>query len=355
MSVYRRKDSKVWYIALMKNGRRVQFSSKTADLNEAKQIELAFKKRLAGGSRERFVSIMDALVGDEDEFRRGSRALVRRLPETLESLMRDEGVAVDADYCKRKVQTCHRFAAWAQTHGAIFLDCVTPDTAWAFITSVEAGAKTRNNLVGMLSASWSLLIRHGIAKENPWKYTRTKGATGRTGRAFTPDEMKRILSASKPWPWMETAIMVALYTGLRRGDVMALRWDCIDFDNGVISVVPSKTARLNRRLCLPLHPVLREHLLSLNREGERVVSNALADTGRVWQRILRLAEVTQNENELMTFHNLRHTFATWIRQAGAEKGEQMLLGGWSTLSISNRYDHATERLKELVERLPSVT
>ena len=57
---------------------------------------------------------------------------------------------------------------------------------------------------------------------------------------------------------------------------------------------------------------------------------------------------------MVAFHSLRHTFATMLRNAGADKGEQMLLGGWTNVSTANRYDHDLTKLAKIVEGLPCV-
>lgn len=43
-----------------------------------------------------------------------------------------------------------------------------------------------------------------------------------------------------------------------------------------------------------------------------------------------------------------------LRNAGADKGEQMLLGGWTNVSTANRYDHDLTKLAKIVEGLPCV-
>lgn len=359
MSVFKRKHSQVWYIALMRNGKRVQFSTGTSDYNEAKAIELAFKQRMGGGSREKFIALMDALMSGEEEAPRGKRHLVRQLPTTIAQLMEEERTQLVRISKRARVNTCHRFARWCAEHApnCVFVDGVTADVAWSFISSIEGTTRTKQNVAGVLSATWGSLIRRGLTNENPWRYARPKVAPEecRTGRAFTPEEMGRILGAARAEPWLETAILIAVYTGLRKGDVFSLTWECVDLERGLIILTPSKTARFKRTVVLPIHPALARHLAGLERGGDgRVIGHEVTKNWGEWKACLERAGVRPEGRELMTFHNLRHTFATWVRQAGADKGEQMLLGGWSNVETSNRYDHATERLREVVGRLPTM-
>lgn len=356
MSVYKTKQSKCWYIGLTHNGSRIQFSSKTADYDEAKAIELAMKRRLGGGSRERFVAMIDAMM--EEVTPKGKRHLLRRLPQTVEGLLNDEKANLAPSTFRERICTCYRFVAWCGEHAkdAAFVDDVTPEMAWSFISSMDCTASRKRNIAGSLSASWGSLIRRGLTNDNPWRYARPKKVAEeqRSGRAFTPEEMSRILEAAKRWPWLETAILIAVYTGLRKGDVLSLRWTNVDFERGIVVVAPSKTSRFKRTVCVPIHPALRMHLEGLAREGETIVNHPVSRNWTEWKQCVSLSGVKPSGNELMTFHNLRHTFATWVRKSGADKGEQMLLGGWTTIDISNRYDHATDRLREVVERMPNL-
>lgn len=52
---------------------------------------------------------------------------------------------------------------------------------------------------------------------------------------YTADELKTLIQKSKGTP-LETVIMLAAWFGLRRGEILGLRWSCIDFDNKILSV-----------------------------------------------------------------------------------------------------------------------
>jgi integrase len=69
---------------------------------------------------------------------------------------------------------------------------------------------------------------------------------------------------------------------------------------------------------------------------------------------VKRAGIVRSDSELTTFHSLRHTYATLVRDAGADKGEQMLLGGWTNVATANRYDHASDRLRSIVDKMPTI-
>lgn len=71
---------------------------------------------------------------------------------------------------------------------------------------------------------------------------------------------------------------------------------------------------------------------------------------KAWWKGLELAGI-----ENFRWHDLRHTFATWHRQAGTPTHELQRLGGWKTLSMVERYAHvAPEGLQAAASRLDNV-
>lgn len=358
MSLYRRKGTQFWWIGFRHKGKRLQFSTGTADKEEARQLELAVARRLRGLPRERFIAMVDAVVGDEAGRPTNKVMLVANLTETWMNTLQSEGNAIS----KREHQTrrcnCTRFVSWCEEHyrTALFIDSVTSEMAWAFVTDCGGTAKTRQNICGSLSSVWACLIRRGLVKENPWHYARPRkdASEEKSGRAFTLEEVRAILRESERYAWMKPAVMVALYTGLRKGDVFSLRWADVDMEHDVIHFTPSKTERHGIRLSIPLHPALKTYLLSLPRTAQSIVGHVPKAHATEWKTVVRTAIGEDKSGALMTFHNLRHTYATWVREAGADKGEVMKLCGHTNIDTSNKYDHADGRLRAVVGRLPSV-
>ncbi len=69
------------------------------------------------------------------------------------------------------------------------------------------------------------------------------------------DELKAVCQAAEGE--LRTLLAVGLYSGLRLHDAVLLRWDAVNLERGMLSVLPHKTARTGRRLAIPLFPTLR--------------------------------------------------------------------------------------------------
>jgi len=161
------------------------------------------------------------------------------------------------------------------------------------------------------------------------------------GDAFTPEEARRLLSVLDG-DELKPAVFLALFTGLRRSEVLGLKWSCIDFTRNTISiqntVVKIKTlverqATKNResRAMIPLLPPVKEYLLQLRMQQEEsrdLLGDAytVTDYVCVWpdgkpfdpdyvtHHFPRLLK--RNGLRHIRFHDLRHTCATLLLSEG---------------------------------------
>ena len=165
-------------------------------------------------------------------------------------------------------------------------------------------------------------------------------------------------------------ILLCLYTGLRIGELLALKWSDVDFKKGLLSVNKScydgvlngkytrvvdtpKTARSRRIIPIPkqLIPMLK----SLNKRsiGELVVSNkGKIILVRSYQRTFELL-LKKIGLKHKGFHSLRHTFATRALECGMDvKTLSEILGHKNATVTLNRYAHSLlEHKTQMMNRL----
>jgi integrase len=148
--------------------------------------------------------------------------------------------------------------------------------------------------------------------------------------------------------------MSSVATGLRAGNVRLLRWAQINLDlhhawieaeqhkNGKPHAVPLNDVAmsvLTKRQ--GIHPL---YVFTFN--GRPVVQIS----SRAWRLALGRAGIKD-----FRWHDLRHTFATWHRQAGTPTHSLQRLGGWKSLAMVERYAHiAPEGLQVDAARLDNV-
>jgi integrase len=199
-------------------------------------------------------------------------------------------------------------------------------------------------------------------------------------RAFTFEELKRILEAAKPeWRGL---ILFGLYTGQRLGDIAALTWQNVDLQRHELRLVTEKTGR---QQILPLATPLVKHLEALPSSDDPAAplfpkayatverlgrasqlsnqfSDLLASIGLAKKKSHHVkpgeerGRSAKREMNPVSFHSLRHTATSLLKQAGVSDAVAMEFVGHESKSVSASYTHIdTQTLKAAVEKLPDVT
>ena len=112
-------------------------------------------------------------------------------------------------------------------------------------------------------------------------------------------------------------MMLALYTGQRRGDVFRMSWS--DVDKGVIQFVQQKTGK---RAWIPLHRVLRAELGDAERVSIRIVTGIRGQPLRgegfksMWQHQMEKVELATSASDGLVFHGLRKLSVCFLLEAG---------------------------------------
>src|SRR5262249_30644141 len=125
---------------------------------------------------------------------------------------------------------------------------------------------TIRNTLMPLRVIFRRAVTRGELTVNPTTALELPAVRGRRDRIASPDEATKLLAAlgERDQPLWATAF----YAGLRRGELMALRWEDVDFENGLIRVERSWDTRTGvvdpkstaGRRTVPMAKVLREHL-----------------------------------------------------------------------------------------------
>lgn len=153
-------------------------------------------------------------------------------------------------------------------------------------------------------------------------------------------------------PALFTIVMVAIATGMRKGEVLGLRWAQVDFERSFLRLSTSKTG-LGRPI--PLASIgteaLREWCRGRRHDVDWVFPRADGRkplyVERSWQTAKRRAQL-----EDFHFNDLRHTFASYFAMSGATLRDIMEVLGHKTTAMSTRYSHLTQtHTLHLVEKM----
>lgn len=146
----------------------------------------------------------------------------------------------------------------------------------------------------------------------------------------------------------------SLSTGLRQANVLKMKWVQIDFKNSH-AFVTAKDVKTKSAIPVPLNKTAMEILKGeignhpeyvFTYKGRQIKSNPK----RAWRNALKRAGI-----ENFRWHDLRHTWASWLVQNGTPLHELQQLGGWSSYQTVLRYAHLnSDHLKEAAGKLDGV-
>jgi integrase len=144
--------------------------------------------------------------------------------------------------------------------------------------------------------------------------------------------------------------LFSLYTGSRAGEVFSLQWSDVDLFQGTAMLKDTKSGK-NRAVFL----TDEVKAMLVHRRPEDVQATSLVFLGRDGAKILRISksferavdELKFNEGvadrrQRVTFHTLRHTFASWLAIDGINPFHLKELLGHSDLKLTERYSHLSE-------------
>ena len=196
-----------------------------------------------------------------------------------------------------------------------------------------------------LSHAFTIAIRdwHWI-QENPCRLIEWPREPRGRVRFLSDDERVRLLEAcrvSRCQP-LYAVVMLALLTGMRRGEILGLRWRDVDLERRRLILTETKN---NERRQVPLTPKAVEivtALPTLDRRPSALLFRSPRGGGRAvdirhpWEAAVQRAGL-----EDFRFHDLRHTAASYLAMSGATTNEIAAILGHKTLSMVQRYAHLT--------------
>ena len=207
-----------------------------------------------------------------------------------------------------------------------------------------------------LRSMMSVAVRWKLLAENPFKGMKQVRVPEKPPTYFSRKELQELLSTVKEG-WFKELVAFAALSGMRRGEILNLRWENVDLPNRLIRVQSdaSFSTKTGKNRIIPLNEIAAQLLIQRRRDlsaeyvfsvaGHRIspryVSHKL-------KKYVRKAGVNPN----LHFHSLRHSFATYLVQAGVSIYEVQKLLGHSSVVMTQIYSHlAPAELHSAVNRI----
>ncbi|CCV60732.1 integrase family protein [Yersinia enterocolitica] len=197
------------------------------------------------------------------------------------------------------------------------------------------------------------------AAERDWKWIergpviKVPQERGKRVRWLEPHEAIRLINeCSEP---LKSIVVFALATGLRRSNIVDLQWQDVDLQRKVAWIHPEESksgqaigVALNDTACRLLRDQVGNHKKwvfvhqksSTKSDGTKAaeVRKMRVDGNTAWRLALKRAGIDN-----FRFHDLRHTWASWLVQAGVPLTVLQEMGGWESIEMVQRYAHLAPR------------
>ncbi len=236
--------------------------------------------------------------------------------------------------------------------------------------------RTVNGILKTVRMLFRSAKRDGLIAENPCEDLRPLKAPPSNRRPFDMTAVKDILAAADP-EW-RSMVLFGFYTGLRLKDIALLELGELYLDEQEIRLHTSKTGRRQK---IPIHPALMNHLLDystgddpeepLHPRAHRVVTkqgktgmlsrqfySLMAQAGVVSRRSHRKSDTRAGDRRNMspvTFHSLRHTATSLLKNLGVSGPVVEELIGHDSAEMNRVYTHIDPSvLREANARLPEL-
>ena len=315
--LYRRRGSPHWWIRYADpNGRIVRESTGTSEKKLARDI-LAKKRVLVVEGRH-----LDK----------------KKIPRTTFFELCDQYWELWGKHRPMK-GLFHMIKIWKSKIGNLPVKEVSQQRIESFLNShcENLTGATRNRHLTMLKAMFNKGSQWGLVIENPAVGIGRLREAGARTRFLDHEEIKRLLnSASEEFL---PILITALHTGMRRGEILNLKWSEVDLGNNIITVQESKSGR---QRVIPIDETLYKVLYRLPSRFQKgyvfpspvKLGKRRFDVLRQWRNVIRKADL-----ENVRFHDLRHTFASHLVMNGVDIKTVQELLGHASLNMTMRYSH----------------
>lgn len=369
------KQGNIWWVGWRLNGQQFRKSTKETVRAEA-------EKHLAEIEALEAARARNALTSDYFAAVTGRPVEKVTASKFLASWLKESQADTTTSTMNKYRQVIREFSAFAEIDSkGLFMDDITVEHVSGFLTEKrkQLAPGTVKGYRRILSSVFLLAANRGLIKGNPVALAKGKKKSGEElttkKRPFTHTELKSLLLKATPfWRYMLTA---GFYTGQSLGDVITLRAENCDLAAGIVTVIRRKTGK---QVIIPLSAPLRKLLLSIwpkggkgyfwPAEAEKYLKvgpsqfsqdfyDLLADCGLVPHRQYgkgaeNFRSVKRSPQKL-GYHNLRHTFVTELKRAGAVDSIAKELAGHSSTAVNTAYTHLpVDTLAKAIKKLPEV-
>lgn len=245
------------------------------------------------------------------------------------------------------------------------LSRIKKEDAYKLINELKANGhngKGINIILMLLKNILNHAVNNNYLPRNPLKGIKPQKEDLKVDNYWTKCEIKQFLLSSRASTHY-ALYYTALHTGMRLAELCGLKWDRVDFKNELISVTRTRdrlglkeTTKTRIKRILPMTSGLNKLLFSLHSHRQNdfvfIMPNGNPiDYGHVYRKLKKDQKIS-GVDDRVSFHDLRHTFATQFMTNGGNIFELQKLLGHTKIEMTMRYAHfAPDHLKSATKHI----
>ena len=252
----------------------------------------------------------------------------------------------DANFTKGTVRICRAtFRNFVSIIGDLPLTSYTPQHFDTFKTERQKTIKpvTVNIELRTLRAFFNTAVRWKLLERTPFDVQLVRVPEIQP-TFLTKQDFQKLLSIIKEG-WLKDVIIFAVSTGLRRGELVNLRWKNVDLQRKLLNIESNPTFRTKsgRRRVIPLNEnacyLLQRKQSKYTSEYVFTLNGKILHDGWITHLFKRYVRDAKFSNQNIHFHSLRHSFASWLAQDGTSIYVIKDLLGHSDIKTTQIYSH----------------
>lgn len=213
----------------------------------------------------------------------------------------------------------------------------------------EVSPGTVNREISCLKTMFNQAVSWGKLETNPLRAVKKLRENPPKERILSRDEARRLMECAAPG--LLPFLTIALNTGMRRGEILSLRWADADLAKCYINITDGNSKSGKGRK-VPMNRQVYETLRALPRVSEFVFYNPETKTHVLDMKTAFHSACRAVGINGLRVHDLRHTAASWMVESGIDLATVSKILGHSTIQMTMRYTHPTpENMRQAVNKL----
>ena len=199
----------------------------------------------------------------------------------------------------------------------------------------EVSAATTNRGLALLKSIFNRAIEWKKIKENPCRAVKLFKENNQRLRYLEQEEIKSVLNNCSGY--LKGIVTVALFAGMRKSEILNLKWYDCDFERQLIRIANTKNGETRT---VPMHDLIKKTLIAIHKHpGSPYIfhkrnGRPFINVRKSFDKLLEMCKI-----EGFRFHDLRHTYASQLAMSGVDLNTIRELLGHKSLQMTLRYSH----------------